>query len=74
MPSRGMLLQMDGSPHKWNNQDTWHLIHAIDDATSEIAYAEFFESESTLSSMKVLRCIVEKHGILGSVALFNTPC
>ena len=74
MPSRGMLLQMDGSPHKWNNQDTWHLIHAIDDATSEIAYAEFFLSESTLNSMKVLRCIVEKHGIPWSIYVDKAGC
>ena len=74
MPSRGMLLQMDGSPHKWNNQDTWHLIHAIDDATSEIAYAEFFKSESTLNSMKVLRCIVEKHGIPWSIYVDKAGC
>lgn len=74
MPSRGMLLQMDGSPHQWNNRDTWHLIHAIDDATSEIAHAEFFESESTLSSMKVLRCIVEKHGIPWSLYVDKAGC
>jgi transposase len=74
MPSRGMMLQMDGSPHRWNNRDVWHLIHAIDDATSEIPYAEFFESESTPNTMKVLRCIVERNGIPWSIYVDKAGC
>jgi transposase len=63
MPSEGLLLQMDGSPHEWNRRETWTLIGAIDDATSEIPYAEFFESEDTPGTMKVLRGVIEKKGI-----------
>lgn len=63
MPSEGLLLQLDGSPHRYNGKDDWCLIGAIDDATSDIPYAEFFHSEDTLSCMQVLRRIIELKGI-----------
>jgi len=63
MPCRGIMLQMDGSHHDWNGRDKWALIAAIDDATSEIHWAEFFTSEDTLNCMTVLQRIIEKVGI-----------
>jgi transposase-like protein len=63
MPNEGLLLQLDGSPHRYNGRDEWCLIAAIDDATSDIPYAEFFPSEDTLSCMIVLQRIIEKKGI-----------
>ena len=39
------------------------LISAIDDATSEIPYAELFKGETTLSCMKVLKRIIEIKGV-----------
>lgn len=63
MPHEGMLLQLDGSPHRWNGKDTWTLISAIDDATSDIPYAEFFPSEDTASCMRVLWRIIERVGV-----------
>lgn len=63
MPSEGLLLQMDGSPHRYNGKDKWCLIAAIDDATSEIPWAEFFLGEDTLSCMTVMQRIIEKKGI-----------
>jgi len=63
MPAEGMLLQLDGSPHRYNGKDEWCLIGAIDDATSDIPYAEFFRSEDTISCMKVLKKIIELKGI-----------
>lgn len=64
MPQEGLLLQMDGSHHKWNGKDEWCLIAAIDDATSDIPYAEFFENgETTLNCMKVLEQIIKKKGV-----------
>jgi transposase len=63
MPAQGYLLQMDGSPHKYNGRDIWSLVLAIDDATSEIPYAEFFESETTVACMKVLRQIILNRGL-----------
>lgn len=63
MDCEGLLLQFDGSPHRWNGKDEWCLIGAIDDATSDIPYAEFFLSEDTLSCMTVMQKIIEKKGI-----------
>lgn len=63
MASEGLLLQMDGSPHRYNGRDKWCLIAAIDDATSEIPHAEFFLGEDTLSCMTVMQRIIEKKGI-----------
>jgi hypothetical protein len=63
MPSEGLLLQMDGSHHRWNRDEEWCLIAAIDDATSDIPYAEFFPGEQTLPCMKVIHRIIERKGI-----------
>lgn len=63
MPAEGLMLQMDGSPHRYNGKDEWCLISAIDDATSKIPYAEFFLAEDTLSCMIILQNIIERVGI-----------
>lgn len=63
MANEGLMLQMDGSHHRWNGKDKWCLLAAIDDATSEIPYAEFFPTETTYGCMKVLRKIIELKGI-----------
>ncbi len=63
MGNEGLLLQMDGSHHKWNGQDDWVLIAAIDDATSNIPHVEFFKAEDTINCMTVLRRIIEKRGV-----------
>jgi hypothetical protein len=62
MESPGLMLQMDGSPHRWFGGIKSCLIAIIDDATSEI-HAEFFESETTLGCLKVLRDYIDKKGI-----------
>lgn len=67
MPSEGLLLQMDGSHHKWNGKDDWCLITAIDDASSEIPYGEFFESETTIGCMSVLKRIIELKGLPNAI-------
>ena len=63
MANEGLLLQMDGSHHKWNGEQQWCLIAAIDDATSDIPYAEFFLSEDTINCMTVMQRIIERRGI-----------
>lgn len=63
MSAAGMLLQLDGSPFEYNGKDMWTLIAAIDDATSDIPYAEFFLSEDTLNCMTVLQRIIERKGL-----------
>jgi transposase len=62
MEAPGLLLQMDGSPHRWFGNKKSCLIAIIDDATSEV-HAEFFESETTLGCLKVLRDFIAKKGL-----------
>ena len=62
MDSAGLMLQMDGSPHNWFGNEKSCLIAIIDDATSEV-YAEFFEAETTLGCLKVLKDFIEKKGM-----------
>lgn len=59
----GVMLQMDGSPHRWFGGEESCLIGVIDDATSEVWGAEFFESETTMGCMKVLKAVIEKKGL-----------
>ena len=48
-PLPGMLLHIDGSQHQWFQDERWYdLIVILDDATSEIYYAQLAEEESTL--------------------------
>jgi transposase len=60
--SPGLLLQMDGSPHRWFGDKKSCLIAIIDDATSEI-HAEFFKSETTAGCLKVMRDYINKKGL-----------
>lgn len=62
MESPGLLLQMDGSPHRWFGDKKACLIAIIDDATSEI-HAEFFQSETTVGCLKVMRDYIDKKGL-----------
>jgi hypothetical protein len=56
----GMLLHIDGSKHHWLNDDRWHdLVVILDDATSEIYYAQLVEEESTRTVMAALREVIE---------------
>lgn len=74
MQSEGLLLQMDGSPHRFNGKDEWCLIAAIDDATSDIPYAEFFLSEDTINCMTVMQKIIEKKGIPYAIYVDKAGC
>jgi hypothetical protein len=59
-----MLLHIDGSKHRWLNDDRWYdLIVILDDATSEIYYAQLVEEESTRTVMAGLREVIERHGL-----------
>jgi hypothetical protein len=59
-----MLLHIDGSKHRWFNDDRWYdLIVILDDATSEIYYAQLVEEESTRTVMAGLREVIETHGV-----------
>lgn len=74
MSNEGLLLQMDGSNHDWFGGTKTTLIGAIDDATSEISYAEFFSSETTFGCMKVLRRIIELKGIPEALYVDQARC
>lgn len=63
MKQTGLMLQMDGSPHKWFGGRDSCLISAIDDASNEVPFAEFFPAEDSLSCMRVLEKIIAKKGI-----------
>ena len=61
----GMLLHIDGSKHQWFNDDRWYdLIVILDDATSEIYYAQLVEEESTRTVMAGLREVIEDAGLV----------
>jgi transposase len=63
-PLPGMLLHIDGSKHQWLNDDRWHdLIVILDDATTEIYYAQLVEEESTRTVMAGLREVIEIRGL-----------
>jgi len=63
-PLPGMLLHIDGSKHRWFQDDRWYdLIVILDDATSEIYYAQLVEEESTRTVMAALREVVENKGL-----------
>jgi transposase len=63
-PLPGMLLHIDGSKHRWLQDGQWHdLIVILDDATSEIYYAQLVDEESTRTVMVGLRQVIETQGL-----------
>ena len=63
-PLPGMLLHIDGSQHQWFQDERWYdLIVILDDATSEIYYAQLTEEESTLTVMAGLKEVIERKGV-----------
>ena len=69
-PLPGMLLHIDGSRHQWFQDERWYdLIVILDDATSEIYYAQLVEEESTMTVMAGLKEVIERKG--GFCALYS---
>jgi len=63
-PLPGMLLHIDGSHHQWFQDERWYdLIVILDDATSEIYYAQLTEEESTVTVMAGLKEVIERKGV-----------
>jgi len=63
-PMAGMLLHIDGSKHKWFQDDRYYdLLVILDDATSEIYYAQLVEEESTRTVMASVREVIERQGL-----------
>jgi hypothetical protein len=65
MPQEGMLVQIDGSHHRWVGESgPWFtLLLAVDDATGTVPYALFREQEDTEGYFYLLKGIIERHGI-----------
>jgi len=63
-PLPGMLLHIDGSKHRWFQDDRYYdLLVILDDATSKIYYAQLVEEESTRTVMTALREVIEREGL-----------
>ena len=67
-PLPGMLLHIDGSKHQWFGDERWYdLIVILDDATSEIYYAQLADEETTATVMVGLRAVIERKGLFCSL-------
>jgi transposase len=63
-PMPGMLLHIDGSKHRWFQDDRYYdLLVILDDATSRIYYAQLVAEESTRTVMVALREVIEREGL-----------
>src|SRR5664280_3321175 len=63
-PLPGMLLHIDGSQHQWFQDERWYdLVVILDDATSEIYYAQLVEEEATRTVMAGLQEVIERKGV-----------
>jgi hypothetical protein len=59
-----MLLHIDGSQHQWFQDERWYdLVVILDDATSQIYYAQLVEEESTRTVMAALREVIHTQGL-----------
>jgi transposase len=63
-PLPGMLLHIDASKHAWFGDGRYYdLITILDDATSEIYYAQLVQEEGTRTLMPAVREVIEQRGI-----------
>jgi len=63
-PLPGMLLHIDGSKYRWFQDERWYdRLVILDDATSEIYYAQLVEEASTRTVMRALREVIEQQGL-----------
>src|SRR5438477_11574475 len=68
-----MLLHIDGSRHRWFQDERWYdLIVILDDASSEIYYAQLVEEESTLTVMAGLKEVIDCKVVF--CALYSYRC
>jgi hypothetical protein len=63
LSKEGMMIQFDGSDHVWFGNIRCDLIGGIDDATGKVVGAEFFFGETSRNCMKVIREIIDTHGL-----------
>ena len=65
MPREGMLIQVDGSFHRWLGKDgpQFTLLLALDDASGTVVNALFCELENTRSYFLLLDGLIRRRGI-----------
>ena len=65
MPREGVLIQLDGSYHRWLGKDglQFTLQLAVDDATGTVVNALFCELENTRSYFLLLERLVQRRGM-----------
>lgn len=81
MPQEGMLLQVDGSYHRWlEDRGPWFtLLLAVDDATGTVPHALFWDREDTEGYFRLMTGIVQRCGIPLALysdrhIVFRRPC
>src|SRR5512141_3101059 len=67
-PLPGMMLHVDGSTHAWlGGTARQDLVAILDDATSEVYYAQLVDQESTATVMAGLKEVIEQKGAFCSL-------
>lgn len=61
MSQAGMMVQFDGSHHRWFNNEETCLLAGIDDATNEV-FARFYPGETTFACMDILKQMITEKG------------
>ena len=71
MPREGMLVQADGSHHRWLGDDgpPFALLLAVDDATGIVVNALFCEQENTRDYFLLMRGLIQRYGV--PIALYT---
>ena len=71
MPQEGMLVQIDGSFHRWLGDDgpQFTLLLAVDDATSAVVSAVFRAKEDTRGYFNLMQGLIERWGL--PIALYG---
>ena len=69
MAAEGLMLQLDGSRHRWLGPDRpeMTLLGAIDDATSRVVAATFRDQEDAAGYLEILRDVALGQGLPGAV-------
>jgi transposase len=67
-PLPGMMLHIDASKHAWFGDGRYYdLITILDDATSEIYYAQLVDEEGTRTLMPAVREVIQQRGVFCSL-------
>ena len=71
MPRAGMLVQVDGSHHRWLGDDgpQFTLLLAVEDATGIVVNAMFCEQENTRDYFLLMRGLIQRYGM--PIALYT---